>query len=167
MKVFFFAALSLVFLLSSCSSETALEPNQVVTNFFEAYSNGDGSGIVNCLSEEAMVSVNGYVEQLKETPEESSVYLNSIGICISAEKLADITAGDFVTALLESESYSEQLPDYSNARFGEARIYGDRALVPVTLEGTRKDIELVLENSGWKIAAIEMGIRQQTTQGTD
>jgi len=158
-KAFFYSALTLVFLLPSCSKETALQPNQVVSNFFEAYSNGDGDGVVTCLSEEAMVSVNGYMEQLRETPEESSVYLNSIGINLSAEELTGITAGDFVTALFNSATYSEQLPDYSSAQFGEARIYGDRSLVPVTLNGEKKDIELVLENSCWKIAAIDMGIR--------
>ncbi|MCD6587037.1 MAG: hypothetical protein J7K88_00645 [Candidatus Fermentibacteraceae bacterium] len=148
-------------LLSACSlktPETLDDPEQVVAVFFEAYENADGHTLVDCMSADAMADINLYMEQLRETPEESSVYLNSIGINLSAEEVTSITAGDFITALFNSEAYSEQLPDFSDTEFGHALVYGDKAIVPVTTNGDTRDMELVFEDQSWKIAASGMDI---------
>ncbi len=132
----------------ACATET---PEQVVKTFFDAYENADGNALVKCMSEQALYDVNDYINLLNETPQESSSFLATLGIQITAEELTDITPGDFVTALFTSSAYSDDLPDFSDAEFGEASIYGDRALVPVTIHGDIEEIELVLENQSWKI----------------
>ncbi len=153
---YFLPVIAVISLFSmSCSAET---PEQVVKTFFDAYENADGNALVNCMSEQALYDVNDYIDLLNETPEESSSFLATLGIQITAEELANITAGDFVTALFTSPAYSDDLPDFSNAEFGEASIYGDRALVPVTVNGISEEIELVLENQSWKIVGYGMEI---------
>lgn len=131
-------------------------PEQVVKTFFDAYENAEGNALINCMSNQALRDVNDYIHQLNETPEESSSFLATLGIQITAEELTDITAGDFVTALFTSSAYSDNLPDFSDAEFGEASIHGDRALVPVTIHGNVEKIELMLENQSWKIVGYGM-----------
>jgi len=155
-KLSAYAAAALV-LFSACSTEAIETPEQVVMNFFEAYENGDGCALADCMSADALTEINLYIERLRETPEESSVYLNSIGINLSAEELEDITAGDFVTTLFNSEAYSEQLPNFSDTEIGHALVYGDKAIVPVTTDNGQRDLELVFENQRWKITTSGMG----------
>lgn len=153
MKYFIPVIAAISFFSMACAAET---PEQVVKTFFDAYENADGNALVNCMSERALYDVNDYINLLNETPEESSSFLATLGIQITAEELANITAGDFVTALFTSSAYSGNLPDFSDAEFGEASIYGDRALVPVTVNGKSEEIELVLENQSWKIVGYGM-----------
>lgn len=155
MKLFSTVLAALCFFPIACGGET---PEQVVKTFFEAYENADGSALVNCMSSEGLSDINDYIDQLKETPEESADYMSMIGIEVTAEDMENMTAGDFVTALFNSPVYADQLPDFSSAEFGEARIYGDRALVPVTIEDSMEEIELVLEDGDWKIVGNGMEI---------
>ena len=151
---YFLPAIAVISLFSmACAAET---PEQVVKTFFDAYENADGNALVNCMSEQALYDVNDYINLLNETPEESSSFLATLGIQITVEELTNITAGDFVTALFTSSAYSDDLPDFSDAEFGKASIYGDRALVPVTVNGKLEEIELVLENQSWKIVGYGM-----------
>jgi hypothetical protein len=156
-KLSVYATAAFIF-LSACSLKTSETPEQVVAEFFEAYANADGHKLVDCMSADAMSDIDQYMEQLSETPEESSEYLVSIGIDISAEEVATLNAGDFVTALFNSSAYADQLPDFSDTEFGSARIYGDKAIVPVTTNGSTQDMELVLEEGNWKIAGNGMKI---------
>jgi hypothetical protein len=145
-------------LLSACSPGTPETPEQVVANFFEAYENADGHTLVDCMSAEAMSDIDHYMEQLRETPEESHEYLVSIGVNISADEVANLDAGDFVSALFNSPNYADQLPDFSDTEFGTALIYGNKAIVPVTTNGITQDMELVLEEDRWRIVGSNMKI---------
>ncbi len=145
----------LLFFTIACAEQS---PEQVVKVFFNAYENGDGTALINCMSIEAQADILSYLEELKEAPEESADYLTQIGIQVTAEQVESMSAGDFITALFNSPVYADELPDFSGAEFGQADIYGDRALVPVTQDGTTEEIELVLENGLWKIVGNGMEI---------
>jgi len=146
---------ALFILITACDGET---PGQVVSKFFTAYENADGNALINCMSREALRDINEYLDQLRETPEESAEYLTMTGMEVTAEALENMTAGDFVNTLFNSPAYADQLPDLSSAEFGKAAIYGDRALVPVTMDGNTEEIELVLEDGNWKIVGDGMEI---------
>lgn len=155
MKFFSLVLATLFICITACNSET---PEQVVKIFFEAYENADGNALVNCMSSEGLSDINDYINQLKETPEESADYLSMIGIEITAENVKNMTAGNFVSAIFSSPVFASELPDFSSAEFGKAAIYGDRALVPVTMDGNTEEIELVLEDGNWKIVGDGMEI---------
>ena len=142
-------------LSTACARQT---PDSVVRTFFQAYADGDGSALVSCMSSSSMTDIDEYLLQLKESPDESASYLTMIGIEVTSEELANMNSGDFVTALFNSPVYAEELPDFSSTEFGEAAIYGDRALVPFTVNGIREEIELVLEDNCWKIIGNGMEI---------
>lgn len=148
MKMLFFATVFLA-ISSACGGTAA--PEQIVVAFYEAYANADGQTFVDCMSSEAMINTEEFIKQLQETPEESAEYLADVGINVSVEGIANMTAGRFITAILTSPVYADELPDFSNAVFGETTIEGDRALVPVTIDDSTEEMELVLENGKWKI----------------
>ncbi len=145
--------------LTGCSSTSnSTTPLQVVEIFFDSYSRGDGNTLVSCMSEEAIADIDDYVLVLQETPESSAEYLNSIGVQVSIEDIETLTAGNFVTLIFNSPVYADELPDFSNAEFGEVTIVDNRAIVPVTIDNNTEPIELIIENDEWKIVGNNMGI---------
>ncbi len=75
----------------------------------------------------------------------------AMNIDISENDVQDITAGDLISATLESEVFTAEMSDLNCIEMGETIIHGDKAIVPVTIEGYEKEFELVLENGNWKI----------------
>lgn len=140
------------------SSQARATPMEVVEIFFDAYARGDGNTLVSCMCEEATAEVNAYILTLQQTAESSADYLNSIGIQASVEDIETLTAGNFVTLIFNSPAYSNELPDFSGAEFGEVRIVNNRAIVPVTIDNTTEPIELIIEDDEWKIVGSNMGI---------
>lgn len=146
----FALALAAVFVLSiACGGGGT--PDQVVQKFIDAAKTADGTALVGCMSAEALGELNESLEQLKESPEESAAFFEMMGVEITAEEIPDMTAGDFISALLGSEMMADEMPDFSDAVVGEAVIEGDQAMVPVTFGDDTEEIELVLEDGSWKI----------------
>ena len=155
------AMIFLVVLLPLIGCTTTNEkatPLHVVEIFFDSYSRGDGNTLVSCMSGEAIAEINDYVITLQQTPESSAEYLNSIGIQVSIEDIETLTAGNFVTLIFNSPVYAAELPDFSNAEFGEVTIVDNRAIVPVTIDNNTEPIELIIENDEWKIVGNNVGI---------
>ncbi len=74
-----------------------------------------------------------------------------MGVEITAEEVADLTAGKAITIILSSEMIASEMPDFSAVEIGTATIDGETATVPVTMDGDTEDIELLLEDGAWKI----------------
>jgi hypothetical protein len=152
----FALALTAVFVLAiACGG--AATPDQVVKKFIDAFQAKDGNAIIACVSAEGMAELDAQIEQMKATPEESVGFLAMMGVVVTADELANWTAGDFLTAMLGSEMLAAEMPDFSTVVIGEAVIDGETATVPITTDSVTTEIELVLEEGNWKISGDGMG----------
>ena len=135
-------------LILACAGAT---PDQVVKKMLDGAHSGDGNAIVSCMSAEAIQELDESLIQLKEAPEESAEFLAMLGVEMTAEEVTNMTAGDFITALLLSEVMAEEMPDFSTAVIGESIIEGEKAMVEVTIDGDTNEIELILQDGEWKL----------------
>ncbi|MCD4708126.1 MAG: DUF4829 domain-containing protein [Candidatus Sabulitectum sp.] len=149
MKKFALALVAVFVLSAACGGGGT--PDQVVKKLFEAFENADGDAVVACLSEEALEDMNENVEELRESPEESVAFFAMMNIEITEDEIENMTAGDLVSAILGSEVFTEEMPDFSNVEIGEAIIDEEDAKVLVTIDGDTEEFELVLEDGNWKI----------------
>ncbi len=146
-------ALAAIFVLAvACGS--AGTPEQVVQKFLDAWNNGDGDGVVSCMSSESLIELDGFIEILRVAPDESVAQLAMMGLEFTPEEVADLTAGQFFTAMLTSEAGSAEMPDLSNVVIGETTISedGQSAIVNITADGEEEELELLLEDGSWKIS---------------
>jgi methylmalonyl-CoA mutase cobalamin-binding subunit len=126
-------------------------PDQVVHKLFEGVQNGEGDVILSCLSSEAVVGIDEFVDELKADPEGTAAMAVMFGVEITADEVADLNAARVITILLSSEMITAEMPDFSSVEIGDAVIDGETATVPVTLDGETNDIELILEDGNWKV----------------
>ncbi len=148
MKRFAVVFLALFALILACAGAT---PEQVVKKMIDGAQNDDGNAIVSCMSAEAVQELDESLIQLKEVPEESAEFLAMLGVEMTAEEITNMTAGDFITALLSSEVIAEEMPDFSPAVIGETIIEGEKAMVEVTIDGDTNEFELILQDGEWKL----------------
>ncbi len=126
---------------------------QVVQKFLEAWNSGDGDGVVGCMSSEGLVDLDGFIEIMRASPDESAEQLASMGLEFTPEEVAELTVAQFLSGMLSSEEASSEMPDLSNVEIGETVIAedGQTAVVHVTADGESEELELVLEDGNWKI----------------
>ncbi len=149
MKKFALALAAVLILVMACGD--MVTPDQVVKKVLNALDSKDGDAIAACMSEEALEDMIDALEEIKENPEESAAVFTASGVDISAEEIEYMTVGDLISAILNSEVLSTEMPDFRNVVVGETLIDGDDAMVFVTIDGDQKEFELVLENGNWKI----------------
>ncbi len=152
MKKFAIALAAIFVLAVACGS--AGTPEQVVQKFIEAWNNGDGDGVVTCMSSEGLAELDGFIEIMRAAPDESVAQLAMMGLEFTPEEVADLTVGQFLTAMLSSEEASADMPDLSNVVIGETVIAEDglTAVVNVSADGEEEELELILEDGNWKIS---------------
>lgn len=146
----FALVLAAVFVFAmACGREVT--PEHVVQRLIEALSNRNGDGVVSCMSSEDLAEVGMFIELMRVSPDESVAQLALLSLEFTPEEVADLTAGQFFTAILNSELFIDERLDFSNVEIGDAVIDGDNAMVPVIIDGNTEKIELILENGNWKI----------------
>ena len=126
-------------------------PEMVVKVFFDAYNSSNGYLVLSLLPAEATEGLLGITEPFMDDPEGTSEIFTSMGFDITAEEVEYLTAGDFFSISLMAE---DVLPDLSSVaiEIGDASIDGDTAIVPVVVDGSEDEIELILENGCWEFA---------------
>ncbi len=149
MKKFALALVAVFVLAIACGGSGT--PEQVVQQLMDGVQNGDGDAIVSCLSAEVVTGIDEGLEELKADAEGTAAMAIMMGIEITPEEVADLTAGKAITIILSSEMIASEMPDFSAVEIGTATIDGETATVPVTMDGDTEDIELLLENGAWKI----------------
>ncbi len=149
MKKFALALVAVFVLAIACGGNGT--PEQVVQQLMDGVQNGDGDAIVSCLSAEVVTGIDEGLEELKADAEGTAAMAIMMGIEITPEEVADLTAGKAITIILSSEMIASEMPDFSAVEIGTATIDGETATVPVTMDGDTEDIELLLENGAWKI----------------
>ncbi len=152
MKKFAIALAAIFVLAVACGS--AGTPEQVVQKFLDAWNSGDGDGVASCMSSEGLIELDGFIEILRAAPDESVAQLAMMGLEFTPEEVADLTVGQFLTAMLSSEMASADMPDLSDVVIGETTISedGQSAVVDVTTDGEEEELELILEDGSWKIS---------------
>ena len=148
-----------VILILAMACGAAGTPEQVVQKFIEAWNNGDGDSVVSCMSSEGILELDGFIEIMRAAPDESVSQFAEMGLEFTPEEVANLTVGQFLTAMLSSEDASSNMPDLSNTVIGETTISedGQSAIVTVTTDGEEGELELLLEDGSWKIGGEGMG----------
>ena len=151
MKKYALALVAVFVLVMACGGGAT--PDQVVQKFLEAWNSGDGDGVVGCMSSEGLVDLDGFIEIMRASPDESAEQLASMGLEFTPEEVAELTVAQFLSGMLSSEEASSEMPDLSNVEIGETVIAedGQTAVVHVTADGESEELELVLEDGNWKI----------------
>lgn len=152
MKKFAIALTAIFVLAVACGS--AGTPEQVVQKFLDTWNSGNGDGVASCMSSEGLIELDGFIEVLRTEPDESVAQLATMGLEFTPEEIANLTVGQFLTAMLSSEIASADMPDLSNVVIGETTISedGQSAVVDVTTDGEEEELELILEDGSWKIS---------------
>ncbi|MCK5840918.1 MAG: hypothetical protein KAH31_02030 [Candidatus Sabulitectum sp.] len=149
MKKFIPAIMTVLLLAVACGG--AATPDQVVKKLFDALKNSHGDTVAACMSEKALEGVYENLEGMKKNPVECVAFFAGMNIEISEVDVQNITAGDLISVILESEVFTTEMSDLNSIETGETIIHGDNAIVLVIIEGYEKEFELVLENGYWKI----------------
>lgn len=146
-------AIAAVLILAMACGGGAATPEQVVQRFLDAWNSGDGDSVVGCMSSEGLAELDGFIEILRATPDESAAQLATMGLEFTPEEVAELTVGQFLNAMLSSEAPPADMPDLSNVEIGETVIAedGQTAIVHFTSDGESKELELLLEDGNWKI----------------
>jgi len=150
MKKYMLALVAVFVLAIACGG--AETPDQVVTKLLNGVLNADGDAVVSCLSAEAVAGIDEMLVEIKADPEGTAAMAVMMGIEVTPEEVADITAGKALTLLLGSELVTAEIPDLAGFEVGAAVIDGETASVPVTVDGESNDVQLILEDGSWKIA---------------
>ncbi len=132
-------------LLLACG---AAGPRATVEKMVTAFKAGDGSGMVSCMHPEALVELDQTVAEIKENPEESAAFLGMMGVEASAEEISALDAGSFMTLMMKSPMFAEELGSFEFT-VGAERIEGETALVELTVNGEATEVKLVKYEGRW------------------
>lgn len=134
-----------VLLLVACG---AAGPKATVEKMVTAFKAGDGSGMVACMHPEALVELDQTVAEIKENPEESAAYLGMMGVEATAEEISNLDAGSFMTLMMKSPMFAEELGSFEFS-VGAERIEGETAFVELTVNGETTEVQLVKYEGRW------------------
>lgn len=155
-------ALSSVILLAvflACGGNE--NPGDAVTEMFEAIQAGNGERAVSFMSSSALDEMEIQLETIKLDPEMSAQQLSSMGIELDADKIPDMTAKDFMIAMISSPMIAGMMQS-AEISVGEVTIDGDIARVEVTssIMGQTETniIDVVREDGKWKVTEFGMNL---------
>lgn len=134
-----------VLLLLACG---AAGPKATVEKMVTAFKAGDGSGMVSCMHPEALVELDQTVAEIKENPEESAAFLGMMGVEATAEEISNLDAGKFITLMMKSPMFTEELGTFE-FEVGAERIEGETAFVELTVNGETTEVKLVKYEGRW------------------
>lgn len=134
-----------VLLLVACG---AAGPKATVEKMVTAFKAGDGSGMVACMHPEALVELDQTVAEIKENPEESVAFLGMMGVEATAEEITNLDAGSFMTLMMKSPMFAEELGSFEFS-VGAERIEGETAFVELTVNGETTEVKLVKYEGRW------------------
>lgn len=132
-------------LLLACG---AAGPKATVEKMVTAFKAGDGSGMVSCMHPDALVELDQTVAEIKENPEESAAFLGMMGVEATAEEISALDAGSFITLMMKSPMFAEELGSFEFA-VGAERIEGETAFVALTVNGETTEVKLVKYEGRW------------------
>lgn len=155
-------ALSSVILLAvflACGGNE--NPGDAVTEMFEAIQAGNGERAVSFMSGSALEEMEIQLETIKLNPEMSAQQLSTMGIELDADEIPDMTAKDFMIAMISSPMIAGMMQS-AEISVGEVTIDGDLARVEVTssIMGQTETniIDVVREDGKWKVTEFGMNL---------
>ncbi|MCD4849085.1 MAG: hypothetical protein K8R76_12965 [Candidatus Aegiribacteria sp.] len=134
-------------------------PGDAVIEMFEAIQAGNGERAVSFMSSSALDEMEIQLETIKLDPEMSAQQLSSMGIELDADEIPDMTAKDFMIAMISSPMITGMMQS-AEITVGEVTIDGDIAQVEVTssiMDQTETNIiDVVLEEGKWKVTEFDL-----------
>lgn len=159
MKIFTLSSVILLAVFLACGGVG--NPGDAVTEMFDAIQAGDGARAVSFMSSNILEEVEIQLEAIKLNPEIAAQQLSTMGIELDAEGIQDMTAKDFIIALISSPLRTGMMQSVE-ITVGEVTIDGDTAKVEVTTsimgETETNTIDVVREDGEWKIAESGMNL---------
>lgn len=160
MKTFTLSSVILLALFLACGGGGG-NPGDAVTEMFEAIQTGNGERAVSYMSSSALEEMEIQVEAIKLNPEMSAQQLSTMGIELDPDKIPDMTAKDFIVAMISSPMITGMM-QAAEITVGEVTIDGDAAKVEVTssMMGQTETniIDVVLEDGKWKVTEFGMSL---------
>ena len=136
-------------------------PGDAVTDMFDAIQAGNGERAVSFMSSSALEEMEIQLEYIKLDPEISAQQLSAMGIELDADKIPDMTAKDFMVAMISSPMITGMMQE-AEITVGEVTIDGDIAKVEVTssMMGQTETniIDVVREDGKWKVTEFGMNM---------
>lgn len=159
MKTLALASVILLAVFLACGGNG--NPGDAVTEMFEAIQAGNGERAVSFMSGSALEEVEIQLETIKLNPEMAAQQLTSMGIELDADEIPDMTAKDFMVAMISSPMIAGMMQS-AEISVGEVTIDGDIAKVEVTssIMGQTETniIDVVREDGKWKVTEFGMNL---------
>lgn len=160
MRTFTLSSVILLAIFLACGGGGG-NPGDAVTEMFDAIQAGDGERAVSFMSSSALEEMEIQLETIKLNPEMSAQQLSAMGIELDAEKIPDMTAKDFMVAMISSPFITGMMQS-AEVTIGEVTIDGDAAKVEVTAsimgQTETNIIDVVLEDGKWKVTEFGMSM---------
>jgi len=145
--------------LAACGGGGAGNPEDAVTDMFDALQAGDGERAVSYMSSSALEAMDTQLEMIKTDPETAAAQLAAMGIEIDASEIPDMTAAQFTAHMLSTPLVTSIMAS-AEVTIGEVTIDGDIAKVEVTTtvmgESETNVIDVVMEDGQWKVTEFGM-----------
>jgi len=150
MKLVTVLSLTVLLVLMACGGDAL--PEDSMTAFVEAVKTGDGETAASYISSYAMSELDVQLVAIKENPEMSVTYFETMGVETTAGEIADWTSRDLLAAFFESPGMVEELGDKLDLVINGSAIDGSEAVVFITTaDGREEEVEMILEDGVWKL----------------
>ncbi len=150
MKLVTVLSLTVMFVLMACG-EGAL-PEDSMTAFVAAVKTGDGEAAAGYMSSHALSVLDVQLVAIKENPEMSVTYFETMGVEATESEIADWTSADLYAAIIGSPGMVEELGNKLDLVVNGSEIDGSEAVVFfTTADGDEEEIDMILEDGVWKL----------------
>ncbi len=150
MKLVTLLSLTVLLVLMACGGDAL--PEDSMTAFVEAVKAGDGETAASYISSYALSELDVQLVAIKENPEMSVTYFETMGVETTADEIADWNSRDLLAAFFGSPGMVEELGDKLDLVISGSAIDGSEAVVFITnADGDEDEVEMILEDGVWKL----------------
>jgi len=141
---------TVMFALMACGGDAL--PEDSMTAFVEAIKAGDGDTAASYISSHALSELDVQLVAIKENPEMSVTYFETMGVETTESEIADWTTENLLAAFFGSPGMVEELGDKLDLVVNGSEIEGSEAVVFITTaDGNDEEVDMILEDGVWKL----------------
>ncbi|MEN8209632.1 MAG: hypothetical protein ABFR50_10325 [Candidatus Fermentibacteria bacterium] len=150
MKLVTALSLTVMLVLMACGGDPL--PEDSMTAFVEAVKTADGATAASYISSYALGELDVQLVAIKENPEMSVTYFETMGVEVTEDEIANWTSEDLLAAFFTSPGTAEELGDKLDLVVNGSEIDGSEAVVFITTaSGDEEEVDMVLEDGVWKL----------------
>ena len=156
MKLVSILSLTVMFVLMACGGEAL--PEDSMTAFVQAIKAGDGETAASYISSHALSELDVQLVAIKENPEMSVTYFETMGVEATESEIGDWTSADLYAAIIGSPGMIEELGNKLDLVVNGSEIDGSEAVVLLTTsDGDEEEIDMIVADGVWELYEIPGG----------